>query len=197
MIYGIKGKIALKKNTEVVIDTGGVLYLVFVSINTLEKLPEQGKEVYLLTVFITREDSQALYGFYDEKEKELFKLLIEIKNIGPKTALGILSSVKTDDLYSYISQGNTGMLAKLPGIGKKTAERLHLELKDKIDKFAFDVEMGDYNGTNLNEEAISALVTLGFNRNIAQKAVANAVKDPSTTNDVEKIIKLALKYVMK
>lgn len=197
MIYGIKGKIALKKNTEVVIDTGGVFYLVFVSINTLEKLPEQGQEVYLLTVFITREDSQALYGFYDEKEKELFKLLIEIKNIGPKTALGILSSVKADDLYSYISQGNTGMLAKLPGIGKKTAERLHLELKDKIDKFAFDVKMGDLNGTNLNEEAISALVTLGFNRNIAQKAVANAVKDPSTTNDVEKIIKLALKYVMK
>lgn len=197
MIHALKGKIFSKKSTELVLNVNNVFYLLNVSINTIEKLPNEGEEAFLFTIFIVREDSQSLYGFVDEKEKSLFKLLIEIKNIGPKTALGILSSVKADDLYNYISNGNTAMLAKLPGIGKKTAERLHIELKDKIDKFADVAEIIPSETSNLNEEAVSALVTLGFNRSVAQKAVSRSIQELGNDADVEKAIKMALKIVMK
>lgn len=196
MIYAIKGKIAEKKNTEIIIETAGIYYQIFVSLSTIEKLPEIGNEIFLYTIFIVREDSQTLYGFNDSKEKDLFKLLIDIQNIGPKTALGILSATKPDDLYRYISEGNLGMLSKLPGIGKKTAERLHVELKDKIDKFVVGNSDGSIESSNLNNEALAALITLGFNRSIAMKAVNNAMQESKNAN-VEDIIKIALKNVMK
>lgn len=196
MIYGLKGKIAIKKNTELIIDVNGIYYQVFISLNTMEKLPDTGKEVFINTIQIIREDSNSLYGFHDNNEKEVFKLLLEIKNIGPKTALGILSAIKPEDLIKYVSEANTGMLAKLPGIGKKTAERLHIELKDKIGNFAIEMSDSQAESFNTNNEAVAALVTLGFNRNLALKAVAQAMKD-SESSDIEQIIKIALKNVMK
>lgn len=196
MIYGLKGKLAIKKNTEIIIDVNGIYYQVFISLTTMEKLPKLGEEIFINIIQIIREDSHSLYGFYDQNEKEVFKLLLDIKNIGPKTALGILSAIKPEDLIRYVSEANTGMLAKLPGIGKKTAERLHIELKDKIDKFIIDNPSISGELANTNNEAVSALVTLGFNRNIALKAVNTALKDPQATN-VENIIKIALKNVMK
>lgn len=196
MIYGLKGKIAIKKNTEVILDVNGVYYQVFISLNTMEKLPEIGKEAFINIMQIIREDSNSLYGFVDNNEKEVFKLLLEIKNIGPKTALGILSAIKSEDLIRYVSEANTGMLAKLPGIGKKTAERLHIELKDKIANFAIEMSESQSETFNTNNEAVAALVTLGFNRNLALKAVATAMKE-SEGSDIETIIKISLKNVMK
>jgi Holliday junction DNA helicase RuvA len=196
MIYALKGKISEKKNTSIVVDVNGIFYDINVTINTIEKVDLE-EVVLIKTVFIVREDSHALYGFLDEGEKELFQLLIQIKNIGPKTAIGILSSVKYCDLINYISEGNIALLSKLPGIGKKTAERLNIELKDKIDKFVIESNNDSVSQSNSNDEAVSALITLGFNRSIAQKAVSKALSEIGNSSNVEEIIKMSLKIVMK
>jgi holliday junction DNA helicase RuvA len=198
MIAYLKGELYSKSSSELIINCSGVGYLVFTSMNTFEKLPEIRQIVELNTLLIPREDAMQLYGFIEKGELDMFKLLISINGVGPKSALGILSSISPEVFRDYIVTNNLRQLQKLPGIGKKTAERLILELKDKIEKLKIDSTLGST--VNIyTEEALSALIALGYNRALAEKAVRlaeNELKDkPSTT--IEELIKIALKFAMK
>lgn len=199
MIAQLRGKIAIKSTTEAVIDCCGVGYLVFISLQTAETLPEVGQEVVINTLMITREDSMSLYGFATVIERELFKLLTTVSGIGPKSAIGILSSVSNDELRRYILESNAGALQKFPGVGKKTAERLIVELKDKMLKINLGTSSSnEMLADNLvKQEVISALLTLGFNKAKAESALKKAcseldIKDQSA----EKLLKIALRFAM-
>ena len=199
MITCLRGKLILKTPTSIVLDVGGIGYLLNISMNTFENLPSQDKEIFIYSEMIVREDSITLYGFYSESERQLFRLLISVSGIGPKSGIGILSGVLLNDFKSAILTANTTLLQKLPGIGKKTAERLILELKDKFSKLG-NIE-GTENKSPQNdtvEEAILALESLGYNKNKATKIVNSALKQFGTNNFTsEDLIKSALKFTLK
>ncbi len=200
MIAYLKGNLHSKSSNELIINCSGVGYLVFTSMNTFEKSPDIGQIIELNTLLIPREDAMQLYGFIEQSELDMFKLLISINGVGPKSALGILSSVSPESFREYILTNNLRQLQKLPGIGKKTAERLLLELKDKIEKLKIDSTGAAISGSSIfSEEALSALIALGYNRSIAEKAVRLAENEikakPSST--IEELIKIALKFAMK
>jgi Holliday junction DNA helicase RuvA len=196
MISRITGILIAKNTTYVEIDCGGVGYQIFVSMVTLNKLSEIGDTVELNTILIHREDAMQLYGFYDKMEREVFKLLTTISGIGPKSAIAILSSITVSELQTAVSQGNLHLLQKMPGIGKKTAERLIVELRDKITKLEIEgVEWADAN--SISQEAISALVTLGYNRAIAEKSVKKALAvDINKELSLEELIRNSLKIAI-
>ena len=132
MIYSVSGEVVVKKNSYAVVSAGGLSFKIFISLNTYKKLPEVGQTTKLLTHLHLREDDISLYGFLEEKEMELFGSLISVSGIGPKTALNILSAAPVDRLAGAISKGETDLIQKSYGIGKKTAERIVMELRDKI-----------------------------------------------------------------
>ena len=200
----VQGKLYSKNSGEVVVNCSGVGYLINTSLQTFEKLPNVNEDVFLNTYLIVREDSHQLYGFLNTQELELFKLLISISGVGPKVALGILSSVTPSILRDSIIRNDLLKLQKLPGIGKKTAERLVLELKDKIQKV--DIQPNDDSSSKsaigdltLFDEATSALIALGYNKTLAEKAVKQSENDfkLQTSKTVEVLIRLALKNAMK
>ena len=199
MIAQLRGKIVSKTSTEIVIDCNGVGYLASITVTTSEKLPGPGEEAMVYTLLIPREDALNLYGFRDEQERLAFTLLTSISGIGAKIALGILSSLSIEELRSLVIEGNTLAMTKLPGIGKKTAGRIILELKDKMLK----LDIGDGNSDSggsfalIKQEALAALVTLGYSRLTAEKAVKKAADDLGTDATPENLIKVALKYAMK
>ena len=197
MITQISGILIFKKPTEVVIDCSGVGYQIFTSVNTSDKLSEIGSKVTLQTYLIHREDAMQLYGFYNDMEREVFKLLISISGIGPKSAIAILSSISIAELKQVVTESNYLLLQKMPGIGKKTAERLVVELRDKMLK----IDIGETTTSASNiiaQESISALMVLGYNKAIADKAVAKAINSLSQNElTVENILRLALKFAMK
>ncbi len=198
MIAQLRGKLIYKSSTEAIIECGGVGFSVLVSVNTSSQLGEEGTETRVFTVLIPREDSLTLYGFADETEREAFRLLISVSGIGPRTALAILSSLTVAELQEYLVTNNLHALQKLPGIGKKTAERLHVELRDKIAKLGV-VRIKDETPvlSLIRQEAIAALVTLGYSPAIAEKAVRRAVEeDPSAANKAEILIRKSLKFAM-
>lgn len=198
MIAQIRGKILSKTATEIIVDCNGVGYQIIISLNTSINLPEEGAEITILTLLIPREDAMVLYGFWSKAERELFKTLISISGIGPKSAISILSSVTVEELQLYIIQGNLNALQKLPGIGKKTAERLLLELKGKIDKIGdIDSSSVGFEQNLIKQEAMSALLTLGYSRVVAEKSIKKAF-DEIGKNDLtaESLIKLSLKYAV-
>lgn len=196
MIAQLNGKIVSKTATEVIIDCGGVGYSVIVPVITSNAMPAQGETARLFTVLVHNEDSMTLYGFASTAEKEAFKLLTSVSGIGAKMSITILSSVSIGELQEHIIRGNIIALSKIPGIGKKTAERLSLELKDKILKISLDSGQIPSGINLLHQEAISALVTLGYNKIIAEKAVNKAVNEVGDGADTEQIIRLALKFAM-
>ena len=199
MIAQLKGTLLSKYATEAVIDCNGVGYSVLISLNTSQHLPEEGQDVLIFTLLIPREDALTLYGFWSQAEREAFKVLISISGIGPKSALGILSSLSVDELQLIIAQGNLIALQKLPGVGRKTAERLMLELKDKIGKLGeYDTSAIGYGKNMIKQEALSALLTLGYSRITAEKSIRK-VLDEAGTNDIsaEQLIKLSLKYAIQ
>ena len=139
MIYGLKGRLAAKNPTSIAIDVNGVLYEVNVPISTYDAMGSVDDQVSLFTVLVVREDDMQLYGFATEDERRLFKLLIGVSGIGPKTALGLLSSAGVADIYGFIANSNSQALTAMPGIGRKTAERVILELRDKIRRVELSV----------------------------------------------------------
>lgn len=197
MIHTLKGIITEKKPTESIIEVNSVGFLVFHSVNTYEKLPQIGEFVKLHTILIPREDSLNLFSFYDSNELELFKLLLTVNGIGPKSAISILSSIQSDDLVEIIQQNNLRLLKKIPGIGPKTAERIILELKDKIkSKAKFDFSESSTQNS-LRDESIEALIVLGYSRQVSEKMVAELLKSNTNIDTTEEIIKLALQKFMK
>lgn len=188
MIGYLKGKIISAKPTKILLDVNGVGYIVNISINTFESL--NGSENVSLFIFTSvKEDSITLFGFYQESEKELFELLISVNGIGPRTALGILSGIKSEQLKQAIYNNDINLLSSLPGIGKKTSERLVLELKSKINVIAEDsVNDLDF---SIKKEAVLALSTLGYNSKLAEKMVRDLVSVDSSIS-IEDLIKKAL-----
>lgn len=197
MIASLSGKLLENNNTHVVIDCNGVGYLAFTSIKTAQNMGEIGSNVFLQIELIAKEDSLSLYGFSTKEEKEVFKLLIAISGIGPKIALSILSSVSADELRNLVLSENVFMIQKFPGIGKKTAERLILELKDKFSKLDLVGSSSEIisNSSQINE-AIQAMISLGYSKQIAEKsiqAVMKEIKNSDIKTDI--LIVKALNFV--
>jgi len=178
MIEYIKGKLTVKKPTSIVIESGGIGYGINITLPAFESLGEPGDEVKVTTYLHIKENpfSVVLYGFSDERERECFKSIISVSGIGPKTALSILSAINYNELIDLISKGNYLPLTSISGVGKKTAERLALELKDKLAKSdtnagASSVNTSKFGELNKAGEVISALMALGYNRLEADKMV--------------------------
>ena len=189
MISLIEGKIELKADKFVVVDTGGIGYKVFCPVQILAKLPEKGEKVKLFTHLYVRENFLELYGFLSFEELEFFELLISISGLGPKAGLGILSIASLKDLKASIASGQVNLLTKVSGVGKKTAERVILELRSKILVSGKDVK-----DLVLDDESFAALVSMGYSRNQAREALRQV---PEKIKGPEKRIKEALRILGK
>jgi Holliday junction DNA helicase RuvA len=195
MIALITGLLIAKQPTELIVDCNGIGFQIFTSVTTSNILEDVGSKITLHTQLIHREDAMQLYGFADTLELEIFRMLTAISGIGPKSAIGILSSISAAELKTAVSQGNVLLLTKMPGIGKKTAERLLIELKDKIQKL--DVPDMDVTPVNtIQQDAIAAMMALGYNRGAAEKAVRKVFDSSDTPPALEEVIRLALKFAL-
>jgi len=197
MIAFLKGKLAHKDPTYVLIDVGGIGYQVKISLQTYSKIKDE-EQVMLLTFLHIKEDAHTLYGFKEESEKKLFLYLISISGVGPNTALMMLSSMNTEELEHAIVTENSIAIQKIKGVGAKTAQRIVLELKDKIKKEGFlehsSLNLGFVSKNNkIKEEALQALITLGFTKAIAEKNISTILKNSSTDITLEELIKASLK----
>ncbi len=193
MIGYLTGKIISLKPTKVLLDVNGVGYAVSISINTFENISE--KETVSLFIYTSvKEDSITLYGFFAEPEKQMFELLISVTGIGPKLAQSILSGIQTDDLKDAILRGDVSRIIAVPGIGRKTGERLVLELKNKVDQVS-EAGMKEI-PFSIKNEAAAALTTLGYNSKVADKIIRDVLsEDPSLS--LEELIKKALSSLNK
>ena len=186
MIGRIAGKLLAKHPPQILVDVQGVGYELDVPVSTLYQLPATGSEVTLLTHLIVREDAHQLYGFATEGERTLFRKLIRISGIGARIALAVLSGMSVADLRDAVSRQETGRLTKIPGIGKKTAERLLLELKDKLDVAVIAVR-SETEGAGA--DVVNALLALGYSDKEAQFAVRNIESGSSVTEGIRQALK--------
>ena len=195
MFAYLKGKLAHKDPTYVIIDVGGVGYEVKISLHTFSKVKDQ-ENVQLFTHFHVKEDAQILFGFADTHEKQVFLHLISISGVGPSTGLMVLSSLSPEEVEQAILSEDVRTIQGVKGIGAKTAQRIILELKDKVGK---DTGSGDLlnipisSKNTIRNEALAALVTLGINKVAAQKGIDKILKDSAQDISLEELIKLALK----
>ena len=208
MIGRITGILLEKQAPELLIDVQGLGYEVQVSLTTFFDLPGCGEKVTLHTHFVVREDAQLLYGFAQQSERELFRTLIKVSGVGPKMALAILSGMTARDFVRCVQNNDTGTLVKLPGVGKKTAERLIVEVRDKLasfsDKFGDGLEAGSQSlplsskQSHVIAEAESALIALGYKPQEAARMVNAVVSDDAAnTQTSEELIRLSLKSMAK
>ena len=191
MIGQLNGEIIEITPTELIVDCGGVGYEVKISLNTYSTLPKTSK-IRIFTKFIVREDAQILYGFAEKIEREMFNHLISVSGIGPNTAMIMLSSLVPEEIASAIQNEDVKTIQGIKGIGAKTAQRVIVDLKDKMLKMAFSTE-NIFNLGNTNQsDALTALLSLGFDKKTAEKAID---KVSTGTHSVEKLIKDALKIL--
>lgn len=191
MIYSIQGRLVEKNPTNVVIDCNGIGYFIHISLYTFSQLPAE-ESIRLYTHLQVKEDSHTLYGFWEKSEREIFRLLISVSGVGASTARSMLSSLEPRQIMEAIAAGDVATVQGIKGIGAKTAQRVIIDLKDKILKvFGIDEVSAPVSNTN-REEALSALETLGYTRKQSEKVVERIVKtEPDAT--VESLIKQALK----
>ncbi len=191
MIAHLRGRVLSKTPQAVVVEASGVGYEVTISIPTFTALPAEGNEVSLLIHTHVREDALALFGFMSLPEKRLFEKLLGISGIGPKLAITVLSGLPPERLVAAIHGQDHATLTRIPGVGKKTAERIVLELKDKLQELAPTTIAGT--ATPVSEDVLSALVNLGYPRAAAQKGVEAAVaRDPDTGKDFESLFRASM-----
>lgn len=200
MIAHLRGTLYSKTTTEAVVDCHGVGYLIALSGFTSSRLPEVGESVTLLTLHVVREDGQFLFGFWDAAEREIFRLLTSVSGIGPKIALGILSSLPFEELQEAILRSDLITLQKLNGVGRKTAERIIIELRDKIGSVVPPQKNLDEQPiatqASVRSEVVAGLVGLGFARQAAEKAVRSVlVAEPQTIFTSEVLLRKALKSI--
>ena len=194
MIAYLAGKFAYKNPTVVYVEANGVGYEVNISLNTythIQKLSE-GK---LFTYLQVKEDSHTLYGFFDVMEKEMFVMLISVSGIGAATARMMLSNMLPAEITKAIMQGNIKLLESVKGIGKKTAERLVLELRDKVSKHPFESSVSLVRGNSFQQDALNALVALGISKSVAEYSVNKVLSEQPVETELEQIIKKALKAI--
>ncbi len=199
MIGRIVGVLVEKSPPELLVDVAGIGYEVTASMSTIYELPPIGQQVTLHTHFQVKEDAQSLYGFVTKDERALFRILIKVNGVGPKMALAILSSMSPSELIEAVQESQITSLTKIPGVGKKTAERLVVELRDKLgaaakqDLFTTKAVVQQV-ATDPRQEAESALVALGYKPQEAARVIAKLPKDDS---DSESLIKAALKSTLR
>ena len=197
MISYIKGKLMEKNPAYVIVETaGGVGYYINISLATFSALPNENEEVKLLTYFIVKEDAQVLYGFWEEEERELFKLLISVNGIGPNTGRLILSSMSVGEVLNAIATENVKAIQSIKGIGTKTAQRLIVELKDKTKKATWSGQTKISTTYNNNKyDALTALIALGFPKAGAESVLDKIIKAEGMNLSVEDLIKKSLKLL--
>ena len=193
MIYYLKGVVQELAPTYAVVEVGGVGYYVSVSLNTSQKL-QQGRECLLYTQQIIREDAHLLFGFYEKAEKEMFNLLISVNGVGAVSAMILLSSLDLAEISRAILSGNSGVLQKVKGIGAKTAERIIIDLRDKVQKFEFAEGESPLMDNKVKEEALSALEVLGIPRKTSEKIMDKVLKQAPETS-TEELVKQVLKNI--
>jgi Holliday junction DNA helicase RuvA len=199
MFAYIKGQIAFASPSQAVIEVNGIGYNIHIPTRVFGQLPQLGQTVQLYTSFIVREASQALYGFLAHQDRDFFEVLLSVSGIGPKMALGLIGYLTLGELQTAIVQQNFSLLSKVPGVGRKTAERLVLELKDKtldladssINAFAIH---SDSQARHV-QDAMMAMINLGYNQSTAQKAVKLSLQELPEETDLAALITVALKKV--
>jgi Holliday junction DNA helicase RuvA len=201
MIGRIRGILAEKRAPEVLVDTGGVFYEVHVPMSTVYQLPALGREVSLHTHLVVREDAHLLYGFHTLQERQMFRSLIKVTGVGPKMALAILSGMAVDDFVRTIRVNDIAGLTRMPGIGRKTAERLIVEMKDRLSEWGADLQVALQDAVPVagqadraaSQEAETALIALGYKPQEAARMIAGVMKsDPGIVRS-EDIIRQALR----
>jgi Holliday junction DNA helicase RuvA len=198
LIGRLRGTLAEKQPPHLILDVNGIGYEVEVPMTTLYRLPAVGEPVTLHTHLVVREDAQLLYGFAEKRERELFRELIRLNGVGPKLALALMSGLEVDELVRCVQAQDTSALVRIPGVGKKTAERLLVELKDRFKAWeampataTFVVEPGSKTAvTSAENDAVSALISLGFKPQEASRAVS-AIQEDNLSS--EEMIRRALK----
>jgi len=207
MIGRLRGVLLEKQPPEVLIEVSGVAYEVQLPMSSFYSLPDAGQEAIIYTHFVVREDAQLLYGFADKHERAMFRELIKVNGVGPKLALAILSGMSANQFVQCINNDAVSTLVKLPGVGKKTAERLVVEMKDRLknwtgadlltpesDKMAFENEFKNVSvDGNAKDEAVSALVALGYKPALAENAIKQVYQDGM---DCEALIRSSLKSMV-
>ena len=201
MIGRIRGILVEKKPPQILMDVGGLTYEVQVPMSTAYQLPEAGKELQLHTHFVVREDAQLLYGFYQEKDKTLFRALIRVNGVGPKMGLTILSGMDADEFVRTVRDNDVSAMVNMPGIGKKTAERLIVEMRDRLVDWegasdAGQTDSGTTASPSINRDAETALMALGYKPQQAVRAIEQVAKANPEVEDSEALIRLALKSML-
>lgn len=196
MIGYLTGKIISKKPTQVLLDVNGVGYIVNISISTFEKLSAENKSISLFTYLSVKDVSLDLFGFFTLAEKEMFELLIGVSGVGPKSAQSILSGIQIDELKEALKIGDLSRLIAIPGIGRKTGERLLVELRDKVESLAETIGALPDETYNVRNDAVNALTQLGYNHKTAERTIRELLGGtPNLT--IEELIKEALAALNK
>jgi Holliday junction DNA helicase RuvA len=191
MIAHLNGRLVEKNATNLIVECGGVGYFVKISLHTFSKIGKE-EQIKIYTQLQIREDAHTLYGFYELKERDMFNHLISVSGVGANTAILMLSALTSDEIAAAIVGENVALIQSIKGIGLKTAQRLIIDLKDKVSKIDFNAEnIFDSNNTNQND-ALIALLSLGFDKLKADKAIKKIITDDQS---VEEIIKQALKII--
>ena len=191
MIAYVKGILAEKEPTRVVIEAAGVGYEVLIPLSTYDKLPREGAETKLLTAHCVREDDEILFGFATGDEREIFAKLTSVSGVGPKIAIAILSGTSIGELALAISSGDAKRISAIKGVGKKTAEKICIELRDKVDALAFRGKGGG-EASSIAADAVAALRALGFSDETSSKMVADVFAKNPDEDSLDAIIRLAL-----
>jgi len=195
MIAYLKGKLVLKEPTHVIIDVQGVGYMVNIALSTFSTIKDK-EDTLLLTYLHVKEDAHTLFGFSNESEKSMFLNLISISGVGPSTGLMIQSSLSASEIQNAILNEDVKTIQSVKGIGGKTAQRIILELKDKMKKESIEQsadEISTPSHNTVKNEALSALITLGIKKSVAEKSIDSILKSSGNTITLEELIKLALK----
>ena len=200
MIGQIEGTIIEKNPPEILVEVAGITYEILVPMSTLYQLPESGELVRLHTHFSVREDAQTLYGFFDAETKKMFRSLVRVNGVGPKMALGILSGMSVEDFVQAVRNNDSEAMVRMPGIGKKTAERLMIEMRDKMIEWGSDDNVGSdlsyQTKSSFTKDAEIAMINLGYKPQQAARAIAQALKVNPEISDSEELIRFSLKSMI-
>ena len=198
MIAYVSGTLAEKNPDYVVVDVNGIGYRVEVPTSTFERLPEKGKDAKLHTYHYLREDKEALYGFATEAEKTVFETMTGVSRVGPKLALSALSAMTPTELRDHVMEGDTSRLTEISGVGKKTADRLIVELQDRfaeLDVFrgSAPISGGSQQRAEARQDALKALTNLGLSRADAERAIRQVLRDDAAVQSADELVRKALK----
>lgn len=198
MIVYVSGKLVEKKPTEVVLDVNGLGYRLLIPASTYDQLPDVGGGTFLYAHFYVREDAHQLFGFATRAERAVFEEMLAVTGVGPKLALAALSAMRPGELRDYVIAGDTSLLTRIPGVGRKTAERLVVELRDRLAQVDLDEAASPLSGgtdavATARADALAALVALGLSRANAEKALRTVLRQHPGVQNADELIRLALR----